>query len=109
MAEFKIFDDVRNIHTNIRGVVKEVYPSKRGRQIYKVFYSQDNIKDENENDLERFLEIKDLFDRCLQGDYRGYSDFQVYNTTFKIDNSSNNTLSSTSKSLTAKSHSPNRE
>ncbi len=68
--------------------------------MYRVFYSQDNQKDENEKNLERFLEIRDLFDRCLQGDFRGYSDFQVYNTTFKIDNSSNNTLSSIKASKT---------
>ena len=68
--------------------------------MYRVFYSQDNEKDENEKNLERFLEIRDLFDRCHQGDFRGYSDFQVYNTTFKIDNSSNNTLSSIKASKT---------
>ena len=68
--------------------------------MYRVFYSQDNQKDENEKNLERFLEIRDLFDRCFQGDFRGYSDFQVYNTTFKIENSSNNTLSSIKASKT---------
>ena len=100
MAEFKIGDAVRNVHTNIQGFVIKVYEPQRGRQMYEVFYSQDNQKPENENDIERFLEIKDLFDRCLQGDFRGYSDFQVYNTTFKIDNSSNNTLSSIKASKT---------
>lgn len=100
MAEFKEGDKVRNIHTNKVGFITNVYQPMRGRQLYKVFYSQERHDDENENDLERFLEIRDLFDRCLQGDFRGYSDFQVYNTTFKIENSSNNTLSSIKASKT---------
>ena len=100
MAEFNVGDDVRSIKTNKRGYVKKVHPAARGRQLYQIFYSQDDIRDENENDLERFLEINDLFDRCMQGDYRGYPDFQVFNTTFKVDNSSNNTLSSIKASKT---------
>ena len=100
MAEFNIGDTVRNIFTNQKGKVEYVYPARRGLQLYKVFYSADNIKDENEDDLENAVEIRDLFDRLLVGAYGSYSDFQLYNTTFKIDNSSNNMLSSIKASKT---------
>ncbi len=100
MAEFNIGDTVRNIFTNQKGKVEYVYPARMGLQLYKVFYSADIIKDENEDDLENAVEIRDLFDRLLVGAYGSYSDFQLYNTTFKIDNSSNNMLSSIKASKT---------
>lgn len=100
MAYFNIGDTVRNIFTNQKGKVEFVHAARRGLQLYKVFYSEDNIKDENENDLEFAVEIRDLFDRCLIGAYDDYSDFLLYNTTFKIDNSSNNMLSSIKASKT---------
>ena len=100
MAYFNIGDTVRNIFTNQKGKVEFVHAARRGLQLYRVFYSEDEIKDENENDLEKAVEIRDLFDRCLVGAYGGYSDFQLYNTTFKIDNSSNNMLSSIKASKT---------
>lgn len=100
MAEFKIGDTVRNINTNQKGKIDVVLPARRGLQLYSVFYSIDCVKDENENDLELDIEVRDLFDRFLHGTFRGYNDFQVYNTTFKIENSSNNMLSSIKASKT---------
>lgn len=100
MAEFNIGDVVTDINTEQRGTIFKVLPFVRGDQKYSVFFSQDDIRDVAENDLERFIEVKDLFDRCILGDFKGYNDFQVYNTTFKIENSSNNTLSSIKASRT---------
>ena len=57
MAYFNIGDTVRNIFTNQKGKVEFVHAARRGLQLYKVFYSEDNIKDENENDLELAVEI----------------------------------------------------
>jgi superfamily II DNA/RNA helicase/nucleoside-triphosphatase THEP1 len=100
MAEFNIGDVVNDINTNQRGTIVKVLPFTRGDQKYSVFFSQDETRDVTERDLEKPIEVKDLFDRCVLGDYRGYNDFQVYNTTFKIENSSNNTLSSIKASRT---------
>ena len=88
MAEFIIDDVVTDINTNQKGTIHRVLPFKRGDQKYSVFFSQDDIRDVTERDLVRFVEVKDLFDRCILGDFLGYNDFQVYNTTFKIENSS---------------------
>ncbi len=100
MAGFNIGDVVTDINTNQRGTIIKVLPFTRGDQKYSVFFSQDETRDVTERDLEKPIEVKDLFDRCLLGDFRGYNDFQVYNTTFKIENSSNNTLSSIKASRT---------
>ena len=100
MAEFKEGDAVTDINTGQRGRIDKVLPFTRGDQNYKVFFSQDDIRNVAESELERIIEVKDLFDRCILGDFKGYNDFQVYNTTFKIENSSNNTLSSIKASRT---------
>ena len=100
MAEFNIGDVVTDINTNQRGTVVRVLPHIRGDQKYNVFFSQDEVRDVAESDLEGFFEVKDLFDRCVVGNYKGYNDFQVFNTTYKIENSSNNTLSSIKASRT---------
>lgn len=94
MAEFKIGDVVTDIQTNQQGTIVKILPFVRGDQKYSVFFGQDDIRDMPECDIERFVEVKDLFDRCALGDFKGYNDFQVFNTTFKIENSSDNTLSS---------------
>lgn len=100
MAKFNIGDIVRDINTEQRGTISKVLPFIRGDQKYSVFFSQDDIRDVTERDLEGFIEVKDLFDRCVLGNFKGYIDFQVFNTTSKIDNSSNNTLSSIKASRT---------
>lgn len=100
MAEFNINDSVRNVNTQKTGRIIHVYERRRGQQHYRVFYSQDDEEDESERDLERNVVVNDLFDRCLIGAFRGYSDFQINNTTYKIQNSNNNTLSSIKASKT---------
>lgn len=100
MAEFKVGDTVLNISTNKMGKIDLVHEAKRGLQLYRIWYSMEEIKDEDEDDLELVRESRDIFDACLVGAYRGYNDFQQYNTTFKINNSSNNTLSSIKASRT---------
>ncbi|KWW31249.1 MAG: helicase domain-containing protein [bacterium P3] len=100
MADFSINDCVRNVMTQKTGRIVHVYERRRGQQLYRVFYSQDEEEDESERDLERHVVVNDLFDRCIIGDYQGYRDFQINNTTFKIQNSNNNTLSSIKASKT---------
>ena len=100
MADFSINDSVRNVNTQKVGRIIHVYERRRGQQLYRVFYSQGDEEDESEYDLERFVVVNDLFDRCMIGEYQGFKDFQVSNTTFKIQNSNNNTLSSIKASKT---------
>ena len=100
MAYFSIGEVVRNVGTNRKGTIAAVLPARRGLQLYRVFYSESEIQDEDEMDLERIVEVRDMFDVFLSGTFRGYSDFMAFNTTFKIENSSNNTLSSLKASKT---------
>lgn len=100
MADFSINDSVRNVDTQKVGRIIHVYERKRGQQLYRVFYGQDDEEDESERDLERYVVVNDLFDRCKVGEYQGFRDFQMNNTTFKIQNSNNNTLSSIKASKT---------
>ena len=100
MAYFNVNDSVRSVTTQKVGRIVHVYERRRGLQLYRVFYGQDDEEDENEFDLERYVVVNDLFDRCLIGEYQGYSAFQMNNTTFKIQNSNNNTLSSIKASKT---------
>lgn len=100
MADFSINDSVRNVLTQKTGRVVHVYERRRGQQLYRVFYGQNDEEDENERDLERYVVVNDLFDRCVIGEYQGYRDFQINNTTFKIQNSNDNTLSSIKASKT---------
>lgn len=100
MADFSINDSVRNVETQKVGRIIHVYERRRGQQLYRVFYGQNEEEDESERDLERYVVVNDLFDRCVIGEYQGFSDFQTNNTTFKIQNSNNNTLSSIKASKT---------
>ena len=100
MAEFKKGDHVTYIKTEQRGIIEEVRPFTRGDQKYIVYFSQDDSRDIAESDLELYVKTDNVFDRFVQGVFKSYYDFQVYNTTFKIENSSNNTLSSIKASRT---------
>lgn len=100
MAEFDINDSVRNVDTQKIGRIVHIYERRRGQQLYRVFYGQNDEEDESERDLERYIVVNDLFDRCKIGLYQGFRDFQINNTTFKIQNSNNNTLSSIKASKT---------
>ena len=100
MAYFNIGEMVQNVNTNRKGTISDVLPARRGLQLYRVFYSENAIEDEDEMDLERVVNVRDMFDLFLSGAYRGYYDFVAFNTTFKIENSSNNTLSSLKASRT---------
>lgn len=100
MADFSINESVRNVDTQKVGRIVHVYERRRGQQLYRVFYGQNDEEDESELDLERYVVVNDLFDRCMIGEYQGFHDFQINNTTFKIQNSNNNTLSSIKASKT---------
>lgn len=65
MAEFKENDVVTDINTEKQGIIIRVLPHTRGDQKYSVFFSQEDVRDLSERDLERTVQVKDLFNRCV--------------------------------------------
>ncbi len=99
MALFSVGSTVILADTNARGLVVEVKPARRGRQIYRVSFS-DGIIDVLEPDLRADFDASDPFDYCKSGLFGSYADFSKINTTFKIQNSNNSTISSLKASKT---------
>lgn len=98
-AQFKVGDIVIYVNSNEKGVVTEVCPPARGRQLYKV--SIDNvIRNCLESNLMADIDLSDPFKRLEQGVFGSYLDFSRLNTSFKIKNTSNNTISTLKASNT---------
>lgn len=99
MAKFKVGDTVIYVGSMERGVVIEVSPFLKGRQLYKV-----RISNEDKNCLESNLVLdKDLSDpyiKLREGVFGSFLDFSRINTSFKIKNTSNNTISTLKASNT---------
>ncbi len=99
MAKFKIGDLVIYVSTQEKGVIVDVAPPARGRQLYRV--SIDNqIKNCLETNLIADIDLSDPFKRIVQGIFGSFLDFSKINTSFKIQNTSNNTISSLKASNT---------
>lgn len=99
MAKFACGDTVLNIVTQQKGVVCEVCPPARGRQLYRVRYN-DSLEACLEQNLEGFFEIENPFERVRKGIFGNRDQFVLVNTTYKINNSNNNTISSLKASKT---------
>lgn len=99
MALFSIKDNVVHLGTGAHGMVVDVLPARRGRQLYKVSFAS-GISDVLEADLKADFNESDPFERCKNGFFGSYSDYAQKNTTFKIRNSNNSTLSSLKASKT---------
>lgn len=101
MSKFNIGDRVIKADTEGHGTITMVMPynKRSGRQLYKVRW-QDRETDEFEVNLLPDCDISDPFERCIQGIFSSYSDYSKKNTTFKIRNSNNSTISSLKASKT---------
>jgi SNF2 family DNA or RNA helicase len=99
MAKFKRGDQVILSDSKEKGVIIEVCPPQRGRQLYNVIINK-SPKLLLETNLIPNLDLTDPFERLKQGLYGYHSDFSRINTSFKIDNTSNNTISSLKASNT---------
>lgn len=99
MARFRIGERVINVNSHEKGIVIEVLAGGRGRQLYRVRYLKED-KDTLENNLISDTNITDPFECCKRGLFGSYLDFSRINTTFKINNTSNNTISSLKASKT---------
>ena len=99
MAKFNIGDSVIKTDSESKGIVVEIMPARRGRQLYKISWDY-GISDELEVNLIPDCNVSDPYERCMNGIFGSYSDFSKINTTFKIKNSSNSTISSLKASKT---------
>lgn len=97
--EFCVGDEVVDIFSKKAGVVVTVKERNRGVQRYVVRF-RDGVDTCRECDLDRLGSIDDPFERCRKNIYGNYTDFFRTNTTFKIENSNNSTISSLSASKT---------
>ena len=99
MAQFKIGDPVVKIDSDAHGTVINVR-SGRGRVIYTVVFGDGTQSTVLEPDLRADFDVSDPFERCKSGIFGSYSDYSKKNTTFKIKNSNNSTISSLKASRT---------
>lgn len=99
MTKFQKGDKVINVNSNEQGVITLVLAGGRGRQLYKVKYGSEE-KDTLESNIIPDTDIDDPFECCKRGLFSSYIDFSRINTTYKINNTSNNTISSLKASKT---------
>lgn len=101
MSKYNIGSKVIKVNFEGHGTVIEVMPAHRrtGRQLYKVSWGN-VITDELEVNLMPDCDISDPFERCISGIFGSYSEYSKKNTTFKIRNSNNSTISSLKASKT---------
>ncbi len=99
MAKFSPGDIVIDLQTNEKGVVCEICPPARGKQFYRVRFAE-TIETCLEQYLDGLYDIANPFDRARKGIYGNRDQFVLVNTTYKINNSNNNTISSLKASKT---------
>lgn len=100
MGKFTIGSQVlKNGKESQLGVVIEVIPPRRGRQLYRVSWGNVTC-DELEEDLRPNHDMTDPFERCANGIFGTYSEYSKRNTTFKIQSSNDSTISSLKASKT---------
>lgn len=100
MGKFEVKNKVISVETNEHGEISEVFPPRRGRQLYAVRWDSGKTTDELEDDLLLDCDISDPFERCKKGIFGSYAEFSKKNTTFKIRSSNNSTISSLKASKT---------
>lgn len=99
MARFSVGDKVIVEDTGARGVIQEVFSARRGKQLYHIIFP-DGEGDEFESDIKADFDSSNPYDCCKSGVFGSYADFSKMNTTFKIQNSNNSTISSLKASKT---------
>ncbi len=99
MSKFEKGDKVKNVITEEIGYIIEIYPPRRGRQLYKVKYD-DREANENSENLLPNVDLTDPFERVKENYYDHYSEYLKGNTAFKIQSSNNSTISSLKASRT---------
>ena len=91
---------MQSVSTREKGVVVQVYPKRPGKQLYDVVFENGLRKPALESTLIPVTDYSDPFDCCAKGIFGSNSDFACINTSYKIRNTSNNTISSLKASKT---------
>lgn len=99
MSKYKVGETVIYVNSNEKGIVVEVCPPARGRQLYKVSINN-TISNCLEGNLMADVDLTDPFKRLEQGVFGSYLDFSRLNTSNKIKNTSTNTISTLKASNT---------
>jgi SNF2 family DNA or RNA helicase len=99
MSKYSIGDSIIEQSTGRIGTISEVKPYGRGRQLYTVIFSDGPVTVLEQNITSNF-NIDNPYERCKRGLFETCSKFKVVNTTYKINNSNNNTISSLKASKT---------
>lgn len=100
MAKFEIGNAVQSVSSGEVGTIVMVYPKKPGKQLYDVVFESGQRKTVLEVSLTAIVNQNDPFDCCAKGIYGSISDFACINTSYKIRNTNNNTISSLKASKT---------
>ena len=100
MAQFQIGSKVIETNSGKHGTVVGVDIYRRARQTYKVTFEKGEVETKLEADLHADFDLSDPFERCKSGIFGSYSEYSKKNTTFKISNSNNSTISSLKASKT---------
>ena len=99
MAKYQIGTTVLKYNSSQRGVIIDIAPPRRGRQIYRVNWDG-KVTDELEEDLVQDYNVSDPFERCANAMFGTYAEYSKKNTSFKIRSSNNSTISSLKSSKT---------
>jgi hypothetical protein len=89
---FSIGDKVIYVTSQERGIIIKVHPPMRGRQMYDVVING-NVGQFSAGNLVADFELTDPFERVMKGLYGVRSDFSQINTSHKIENTSNSSIS----------------
>ncbi len=96
---FVIGDKVIYVPSQEKGIVVKVHPPARGRQLYDVVING-AIGQFSSSNLIADFELTDPFERVAQGLFGVRSDFSQINTSHKIENTSNSSISTLKASNT---------
>lgn len=99
MNKFNIGDRVIERSSSRKGSIIEIKPPARGRQLYTVIFPE-GAATVLEQNIEMDFNIEDPYERCKKGIFENCDKFRLVNTTYKINNSNNNTISSLKASKT---------
>lgn len=98
---FNIGDSVIDLTSERKGTIVKVYPPKRGLQMYDVTFDGSSTPEKvMAESLMADCNITDPIERCRMGMYGSFAEFSKINTTFKISNSNNSSISSLKASRT---------
>ena len=99
MGIFNLGDKVIREDSGKKGVIVEVYPARRGRQLYMVNWGG-YANEALETELIADCDISNPYERCANGIFGTFSEFSQKNTSFKIRSSNNSSISSLKASKT---------